>query len=163
MERGGLGRDIEPARTPIRIRIQRLEAGGTSTGGSKSKHKRKRDEITMDTGKKNIVDFFMKKAAANLIRESGTNNKNQGATSSPLLGVSGSSASKTTSEGDTGLYPEERGREGDGGGKKRTCSVLGRWPYEANIQHKGYNKGGQEETAEDRPRRRKGREGHEGQ
>ena len=59
-------------------------------------------------GQRRIVDFFMKKATADLIRDSGKI-KNQGAANSPLLGASGSGASKLTSDGDTDPHPEVRG------------------------------------------------------
>ena len=109
-------KDIDPVRTLVRVRFQRLEAGGSS----KRKAKRKREEVTLDTGQKHILDFFLKKATADSRRDSGTSKENQGTDTSPLLGVSGSSASSRTSKGGTSLHPVVRGGEEGDGAKKRT-------------------------------------------
>ena len=46
----------EQVRTPVRVRVQRLEADKASTG--KKKYKRKREEPVLETGQKRIVDLF---------------------------------------------------------------------------------------------------------
>ena len=83
--------EAKAVRTPVRIKIQRLEAGGGEmTMSGKKKNKRKREEIVLDTGQKKIVDFILKRANADLIRESHNNkNQRQGAGHSPLSGFLG--------------------------------------------------------------------------
>ena len=138
-EEGEAKNVVDPAQTPVRIRVQRLEAGGSS----KKKAKRKREEVILDTGQKRIMDFFLKKATAESRRDSGDTTQNQGTDSGPLEGVSDSSISNETSKGDAGLHPEVRGGEKEDGAKKRTKTVLGRWPHEGTSQTESLGKEGQ--------------------
>ena len=132
-------KEIDQARTPVRVRVQRLEAGGSS----KKKAKRKRDEVILDTGQKRIMNFFLKKVTAEPRRDSGDTTQNQGTDTGPLEGVSDSSISNETSKGDAGLHPEVRGGEKEDGAKKRTRTVLGRWPHEGTSQTKSLGREGQ--------------------
>ena len=105
---GKEGGSTEPVRTPVRVKIKRLEAGGkTSTGGRKLKRKRG-DDCVLKTGQKRIIDFFIKCATAELNRESSTN-ISQGACKSPLLGAPDSSSHPMSSSVEADPKPEESG------------------------------------------------------
>ena len=92
--------------TPVKIKVQRLEAGQFGHAGSKKNIKRKKTEQVLDTGQKRIVDFFIKKVEADLIRET-ADIKNQGAGNSPLLGASDKDAFGSSSMGGIKTQSEE--------------------------------------------------------
>ena len=131
-----------------------MEAGQFGHGGSKKKSKRKKTEQVLDTGQKRIVDFFIKKAEASLIRET-ANVKNQGAGNSPLLGASDQDASGLSSRGGVNTQSEERGRIEKRRGTKRILTVLDRWPHEANNPTRDPSQGEQEDPTEDDLKERK--------
>ena len=85
----------------------------------------KREEQVLDTGQKRILDFFMKKAEAELNREA-ANKKNQGAVNSPLLGASGKGVSCPTSSGGTKTQSEESGRIEQLAGRKKDAPSPGK-------------------------------------
>ena len=121
--------------TPVKVRIQRLEAGFASKGGSiKKKSKRKREEV-LDTGQKKIVEFFLRKAKADLNRETAVE-----------LGAHGNDGSDNTSDRVIQTQTEECGKSEQGRGKKRTRPVLGRWLHEAKNPTNELNNGEQEDS-----------------
>ena len=93
--------DIKDKRTPVKIRVKRIEAGNTKTPERKTKEvKRLKKSIALSPGQKKIEAFFQK--------QSNTKLNKQGAGNSPLQGVQNSGASTPTSRGSRPL-PVVRG------------------------------------------------------
>ena len=121
-------------RTPVKIRVKRIEAGNnTKTPERKSKEvKRLKRNITLSPGQKKIEAFFHKQSkvgGTGLSRETiNTKLNKQGAGNSPLQGVQNCGASTPKSRGSKPL-PVVRGG-GSVRGKNSKIKLLERWPHE---------------------------------
>ena len=104
---------MENKRTPVRVRVRRIEAGAKTPNKRTREVKRLRKSNTdLSPGQKKIEAFFKRKTLVGrpgLSREADNTNKDlQGAGNSPLEGVLNSGASTPTSRGSRSL-PVERG------------------------------------------------------
>ena len=100
-------------RTPVKVRIKRIEAGNnTKTPERKNKEvKRLKRNVTLSPGQKKIEAFFHKKTkvgGTGLSRETINTKQKQGAGNSPLKGVQNYGASTPKSRGSRPL-PVVRG------------------------------------------------------
>ena len=126
-------------RTPVRIKIKRLERGNRTPGGKEGGSKKKsiggrgaRKKESFSPSQRRIESYFCKlKGGPNGLSRRSDPTKTQGTLQSPLEGVLGASASADTSRQDTSPLPVVRGG-GQNEDKKRTlkqAKVLERWPY----------------------------------
>ena len=106
--------------TPVKEKVKRIEKTLLPVNPSPKGARKKRTRIHQpDPGQERIDKFFQKLAKAEAI-------KNKGVSNDPLLGVSGHSATLSTSKEGTGLVSEESGGSKGPAGKKRTIKVLER-------------------------------------
>ena len=130
-------------RTPVRVRVKRLEKGRElrtpAKGGESQKKgtgsKRGRKKESLSPSQRRIENYFLKLKGGptGLSMRSKSSTETQGTPRSPLKGVLESSAWEPTSKPGTSPLPVVRGGGGQKEAKKKTLKskVLERWPHQS--------------------------------
>ena len=135
-------REETKSRTPVRVKIKRLEKGRelrtpAKGGGSQNKNtggKRGKKKESLSPSQRRIENYFLKLRGGptGLSMRSKSPNKTQGTPNSPLEGVLEVGACAPTSRPGTSPLPVERGG-GQKEAKKKAlrAKVLERWPHQS--------------------------------